>query len=486
MFLFLFLFLILFLIFFFFFFLPPFSLRASHAWSSTNTNNNDDDKPQEIKNDIPALLDNLRGRCVLQAKGISLTRCEAALFLWDQAMKNKKAGEEMHGGSMASSAVKALEEGNPLDRAVSAGLLAHITKNEEARAHMVQCGVVPALCQLLSDRESPTASSSAAAALHNLAQSPEVRKRMVTELDFAALVTASRPNPSAEATAREASVLADRRADAANCLHLCMDPERNADHGWVRERVIESDGLSAFTALLGAGTVPGMEAAVWCVAHVVYEESQKDAMLASPDVRLVVRALKSKEPTSLKLKAGAAAVFARLTACAAPPNDAETNLRLQTRQLSWQLSRPGCKELSTYQEQRDLLDATAHRINGIMLGPMAADRRRAAALTERRVRAAIELGALEPLVNLLKPPSEEQLEAAGLAIKGGKKGKGGKKKKGKAPPLPPWMLECYLHATTALRRMSFDRGALDGRTAVRGEADTFTNATLLVVPLQHY
>ena len=29
-----------------------------------------------------------------------------------------------------------------------------------------------------------------------------------------------------------------------------MDPERNADHKWVREKVIAGDGLSAFTALL--------------------------------------------------------------------------------------------------------------------------------------------------------------------------------------------------------------------------------------------
>jgi hypothetical protein len=88
-----------------------------------------------------------------------------------------------------------------------------------------------------------------------------------------------------------------------------------------------------------------------------------------------------------------------------------------------------------------------------MLGQMTAKRREAADLTEQRVRDVIALGALEPLVNLLKPPSEEQLEAAGMAGKGGKKGKGGgKKKKGKAPPLPPWMLECYLHATTALRQ----------------------------------
>jgi hypothetical protein len=72
-------------------------------------------------------------------------------------------------------------------------------------------------------------------------------------------------------------------------------------------------------------------------------------MLASPAMRLVVGALKSKEVQSLKFKAGAAAVFARLTAASAPPSDTETNLRLQARQLSWQVGRPGAKELSNYQ-----------------------------------------------------------------------------------------------------------------------------------------
>ena len=59
-----------------------------------------------------------------------------------------------------------------------------------------------------------------------------------------------------------------------------MDPERNADHKWVREKVIAGDGLSAFTALLKSGTVAEMEAAAWCLAHVAYEENQKDVMLA--------------------------------------------------------------------------------------------------------------------------------------------------------------------------------------------------------------
>jgi hypothetical protein len=43
-------------------------------------------------------------------------------------MKNKKAGEKLNGGQMASAVVKALEDGSSLDKAASAGLLAHITK----------------------------------------------------------------------------------------------------------------------------------------------------------------------------------------------------------------------------------------------------------------------------------------------------------------------------------------------------------------------
>ena len=151
---------------------------------------------------------------MLQAKGISLGKTEAALFLWDQAMKNKKAGEELNGGQTASAVVKALEEGSQLDKAASAGLLAHITKTEDARTYMVQYGVAPVLCQLLRDDDSPTGSSSAAVALHNLAQTPEVRKRLVMELDFEALVEAARPNPSVEVTAREAKVTSLKRAEA--------------------------------------------------------------------------------------------------------------------------------------------------------------------------------------------------------------------------------------------------------------------------------
>lgn len=60
--------------------------------------------------------------------------------------------------------------------------------------------------------------------------------------------------------------------------------------------------------------MPGMEAAVWCLAHIAYEEDQKDAMLAMPRLmRALVGVLKSKEIASLKLKGGAAAVMARLT-----------------------------------------------------------------------------------------------------------------------------------------------------------------------------
>jgi hypothetical protein len=63
------------------------------------------------------------------------------------------------------------------------------------------------------------------------------------------------------------------------------------------------------------------------------------------------------------------------------------------------------------------------------------------------------------LVSMLKAPTEEQM-AAGGAGGAGKKAKGGKKKKGKAAPLPAGMLECYLHATTALRHLSFNVDAI--------------------------
>jgi hypothetical protein len=364
-------------------------------------------------------------------------------------------------GGISSAVVKALEDGTQLDKAASAGLLAHVTTTEDARTYMVQYGACPVLCALLSDDESPTASSAAAAALHNLAQTPEVRRRMVMEVDFAALVHAARPSPSAEVTAREPWSSGGRRAEAAGCLHLCMDPERNADHAWVRRKIIDADGLSAFVSLLEHGTAEGMEAAVWCIAHVAYEEDQRDAMLATPaTMRTIVAAFRSKELASLKLKGGVAAIIARLTASAPPPCDTEADLRLRARQLAWQVGRPGGKELSTYAEQRDLLNQTTSRVNGMMLGSMPTARRAAAELTEARVCAMMTMGVLEPLVALLKAPTEEQLEAAGMAGKKGKS-KAGKKKKGKAPPLPPWMLEGYLHATTALRHMSFDRGAID-------------------------
>ena len=283
---------------------------------------------QEIKNDIPALLDNLGGKCVLQAKGISLSKCDAALFLWDQAMKNKKAGEELEGGSLARSAAKALEEGTGLDRAASAGLLAHITKtSDEARPFMQAAGVATALCQVLADPEaSATAVANAAAALQNMAQNPEVRRKMAAELDFRALVETARPNPSAEAAARESRQLNVARAEAAGVLALCMDPDRNPDHAFVRRAVIEADGLTAFVALLRAGRLAGMEAAAWCIAHVSYEEDAKDAVLADAGCLLLVsNALRSKEVTSLKLKAAAAACVSRLTASGAPESDVEKN-----------------------------------------------------------------------------------------------------------------------------------------------------------------
>ena len=42
-----------------------------------------------------------------------------------------------------------MKSGSALDRSSAAGLLAHITKTEEARTYMVQYGVVPVLCDIL-------------------------------------------------------------------------------------------------------------------------------------------------------------------------------------------------------------------------------------------------------------------------------------------------------------------------------------------------
>jgi hypothetical protein len=87
----------------------------------------------------------------------------------------------------------------------------------------------------------------------------------------AALVEAARPSQSERVQASESWLMETKRAEAAGCLHLCMDPARNADHKWFREKVIARDGLTAFVALLKSGHRAGMEAAAWCLAHVAYE-----------------------------------------------------------------------------------------------------------------------------------------------------------------------------------------------------------------------
>lgn len=86
--------------------------------------------------------------------------------------------------------------------------------------HLVTYGVCTDLCHLLKQDVSPTASHSAAAALHNLAQSADVRKKMATEIDFAVVVEAARPNPSAEVTAREPKVGRGGRGVTCYMLHV--------------------------------------------------------------------------------------------------------------------------------------------------------------------------------------------------------------------------------------------------------------------------
>ena len=168
--------------------------------------------PEDIKHDVNRLLGALR------APNKSMSRGDAALFLWDIALNDKNERARLSMEDVAVAAVAAMRKGDHLARSAAASLLAKTSEWKEARARVVAAGAPRELCAILLDTgdraDTVLARRAAVAALRRLAATGDLRAAMSPQLNLRALVDAARPNPNELARAAETTAHWETRADA--------------------------------------------------------------------------------------------------------------------------------------------------------------------------------------------------------------------------------------------------------------------------------
>ena len=132
--------------------------------------------PEDIKHDVNRLLGALR------APNKSMSRGDAALFLWDIALNDKNERARLSMEDVAVAAVAAMRKGDHLARSAAASLLAKTSEWKEARARVVAAGAPRELCAILLDTgdraDTVLARRAAVAALRRLAATGDLRAAM--------------------------------------------------------------------------------------------------------------------------------------------------------------------------------------------------------------------------------------------------------------------------------------------------------------------
>ena len=281
--------------------------------------------PEDIKHDVNRLLGALR------APNKSMSRGDAALFLWDIALNDKNERARLSMEDVAVAAVAAMRKGDHLARSAAASLLAKTSEWKEARARVVAAGAPRELCAILLDTgdraDTVLARRAAVAALRRLAATGDLRAAMSPQLDLRALVDAARPNPNELARAAETTAHWETRADALEILHACMDPARNPHAAPVRASVA-GEGVPGATvrraseAFVAAARHPSsppaaVAAAVWCLADLAADEHRREEMSSNAELLGVfVATLRDETGASFEPKAAAAAALCRLAGAA--------------------------------------------------------------------------------------------------------------------------------------------------------------------------
>ena len=145
--------------------------------------------PEDIKHDVNRLLGALR------APNKSMSRGDAALFLWDIALNDKNSRARLSMEDVAVAAVADMRKGDHLARSATASLLAKTSEWKEARAHVVAAGA-PELCAILLDtgdrriarpprRRPPTSPPPATSAAMSRRSIPSAVARSMNELGAA-------------------------------------------------------------------------------------------------------------------------------------------------------------------------------------------------------------------------------------------------------------------------------------------------------------
>jgi len=386
--------------------------------------------PDDIKHAVAPLVDQLRRA---PGKAMTLTRGDAAMFLWDIALNDKSERARLSSEDVAVAAVSALRKGDRLDRSSVASLLARTSSWPEARLQLVTAGAPRELCSILRRREpvdpddTDLARFAAATALTHLSATGDLRESLAPTLDFPAIVDAARPPPAPDIAARESQLARDVRRLALELLHKHMDPTRNPAARKTRAAVFR-DGHDALATFAAAASDPSSRpdvviAAVRCLADLAHDEVNRDVILAHGRATAVLLAtLRDPSPEAnvrLDAKAACAAAFARLASTTPAPTPGLDKLRVSRGELEWALAEEkSSDEISTKEkeervETRTRVSEMSRALNAAMLGPPDGNLSAAEAKTAKRTERVLELrragggGVLAALCRLMAPPGVE-------------------------------------------------------------------------------
>mmetsp|Transcript_23790 Transcript_23790/g.77355 ORF Transcript_23790/g.77355 Transcript_23790/m.77355 type:complete len:494 (-) Transcript_23790:20-1501(-) len=398
------------------------------------------DDPFDLKNDQLALIDNLRGKCVLQGRPIQIARAEAATFLLNNALASQTYRREL-AGMAVSSAVVACGEGTDTDKAATASLLQYLSGLDETREYMVMANVVPSLCGLLRERP-PTAKCAAAATLRNLAENLASRARMIKDMDWDAVCVAARPPGSRREMDGENHPSAQIRIELAATMRLLTSAEAgNVGTSYAREQLGMADALTPLLELLKDGPLAARVHAAGALGNLSLIEANKQALLDRGAIPLIVEMLKEPQ-MPLPAKAQAAHCVRHYTSTSvsmAPRAQSAPVRRRPVTHSGWgALQSPSAAAT---------VAPTPLQVHKLEFTPLASFQREALKSLEHRTRHILESGCVPALVALLAGPDGGPMKIAPLGKKKKKKGK-------KEPPLAPDMQEAQRNAAGCLRRLS--------------------------------
>lgn len=432
------------------------------------------DEMWALFNNTVDLIQNLRGSCVFNTIQCTLTKTQAAMFLWGQAVASVAKREEIVQLGAVPQAIGALKTVEDHEKPPVVGLLHCLSSVEVAREQFANTKAVPphpgiALVPLLWESLNTNSTATEVGitgTLNNLSQSAESKGVVLKELNNRG------PQLIIQVMASSLSCLA--RADAASCLLHCITPavfgaetsesvkEREKDRVLdLKTLYVENNIVGACLQMLAgccsecnSGVrqfrIPAMENCAFLLQKMLILEEAKQTCLKAGGVGILCKLLSDKVP-KLELSLQAKAYAAGCIYMVAVPRGIDDDM-LGSISTYIHASVPVDPDMVPLpmdeldEEPVQKPDRSAEAAEGVAI------MKDIAVMLTSQVQLIAEEHAIPALVSLCQGPVMPE-------------GGGKKKKKAKEPPVAPDMADAQMNAAGCLRLLSL---FIENRAAIVG------------------